>query len=294
MTARILKLIINHLSSFPSLESVGVEQHRMLLEKSAAMFPVDKTTNCKEFTIDSIPAALLTPEITEGQRTILYLHGGGFIAGSIKTHRDLAARLAKTSRADLLLINYRTAPEHRFPAALDDAFTAYQWLLKQSKSPKNIILAGDSAGGGLAVSLLVMLKNRGTPMPSAAVLISPWVDLLCKSQSQLLNQDKDPMLNPAMLDFAARLYAGKTSISDHLISPIHANLTGLCPMLIQTGTSEILHHDAVKFANRAKQAGVTAYLSIWKDMFHVWHYFARYLPQGRQALEEIGRFIQHH
>ncbi len=294
INAKVLSAVLKQILSRPSLESIGVEQYRVLLEKSAAMFKIDKTIDWEQVSVDSIPGVWLTPHDLIGSRVILYLHGGGFIAGSVNSHRDLASRIAKASNAKLLSINYRLAPEHKFPAGLYDAFDAYQWLLNKSISPKNIVVAGDSAGGGLALSLLLLIKNKGIAIPRCAIFLSPWVDLECRGESHLKNKDKDPMLTRDMLYSTRKFYAGDQNLSDPLISPINGDLNGLCPMLIHAGSCEVLEDDAVMLAKKAQQAGIEAELEIRDGMFHVWQYFSRYLPQGREAIEKIGDFIQQH
>ena len=161
----------------------------------------------------------------------------------------------------------------------------------QYQETHKISIAGDSAGAGLGLSLLSGLLTDGQPLPECAVLISPWIDLECKNSSHVKNREKDPMLNQSLLGESARLYTDK-ALSDPLISPINAEFTGICPVLIQTGEHEILSDDSKILAQKLKQAGATVQLEIWEDMFHVWHYFAKYLSEGRQAIDRIGQFIQ--
>ncbi len=300
MNPRILSIVIKQIQSRPSLESIGVKQYRALLEKSAAMFKIDKTIIYEQINVGSVQGAWLTPNNFTGRRIILYLHGGGFIAGSINSHRDLAARIAKASNAKLLIINYRLAPEHKFPVGLNDAFDTYKWLINKQILPKNIVIAGDSAGGGLALSLLLLIKQKGLAMPGCAVFLSPWIDLECRGKSHLKNKSKDPMLNHDMLWSTVKLYTGANkntnvvNLSDPLISPINGDLTGLCPMLIQAGSCEILEDDAVMLAEKAQNSGIENDLEIWEGMFHVWQYFARYLHEGQEAIEKIGTFIKNY
>ncbi len=291
ITSRVLSIVLKHISSRPSLESIGVQQYRALLEKSASMFKIDTTVHYEKVNLDSVQAAWITPPNFTDEKVVLYLHGGGFIAGSINSHRDLVTRIAKASRAKVLIIDYRLAPEHKFPAGLNDAFNSYKWLLNNKISPENIVVAGDSAGGGLALSLLLLIKEKGLAVPGAAVFLSPWVDLECRGKSHLKNKEKDPMLNHDMLFSTAKFYADNNKLSNPLISPLNGDLSGLCPMLIQAGSNEILKDDAVMLSDKAQQSGVDAKLEIWDGMFHVWHYFAKYLLEGRKAIERIGSFI---
>jgi acetyl esterase/lipase len=219
------------------------------------------------------------------------VHGGGFIAGSITSHKDLAARIAAAAGADVLIFNYRLAPEHPFPAGLSDVQTLYQWMVDTYASTHRISVAGDSAGAGLALSLVCDLAKHGHALPACAVLLSPWLDLACTNPSHTRNRKKDPMLSPAILKKTAHLYTDK-DLTHPLISPIHGNFQGLCPVLIQAGENEILLDDAIFLAEKLTLARVPVDIEIWPDMFHVWHYFARYLSEARKAIERIGSYIR--
>ena len=292
LNSRVLAIVLKQISSRPSLESIGVEQYRVILEKSASMFKIDETITYEQVNVDSVQGAWLTPKDFTDGKVVLYLHGGGFIAGSINSHRDLVTRIAKASDARVFIINYRLAPEHKFPAGLNDAFNSYKWLLNNRIAPQDIVVAGDSAGGGLALSLILLIKEKGLAMPGSAVFLSPWVDLECRGKSHLKNKERDPMLTHDMLFSTAMFYADNQDISNPLLSPINGDLSGLCPMLIQAGSHEVLEDDAVMLAEKAQQSGLDVKLEIWEGMFHVWHYFARYLSQGQEAIERIGSFIK--
>ncbi|MFH1154814.1 MAG: alpha/beta hydrolase [Pseudomonadota bacterium] len=295
MTSNVLSAIIRYMKKKPTLDSLGVQKYRTFLDTSAAMFKPDPAVLQEPVRIQAgtgtIEGLWLRPVSETAKRAILYLHGGGYVAGSIASHRDLAARIALAARTDVLVINYRLAPENPFPAGLDDALTAFQWLSAQGYVPTSIGIAGDSAGGGLALALLLKIRQHGLTMPGAAALISPWADLNCTGRSHQINRDKDPMLNQDLLESAARMYTNPSRYSDPLVSPLYGDLAGLCPVLIQAGTHEILQDDALALKNRAEKAGVTVRADIWEGMFHVWHYFARYLPQARQAISELGAFM---
>ncbi len=292
----ILTSILKFIKNRPlfDFDADGVTRHRLLLEKSAKMFKPVRSVNFTPVDINTVSAAWLSPEQPTGNRILLYIHGGGFNAGSINTHRDLASRIANTSGARVLIMNYRLAPEHKFPAGLEDIFNSYQWLLDQNILPESIGIAGDSAGGGLALSLLLMIKSHDLPMPSATALLSPWVDLSCSGHSLESNQDVDPMLNLSLLQSAANIYASSQALNDPLVSPLKGDFSGLCPMLIQIGTLEILQDDAIKLAKKAKESGVDVTLETWEGMFHVWHYFSKYLKQGKEAVNNIGTFFRTH
>ena len=217
--------------------------------------------------------------------------GGGYIAGSMVSHRDLASRIAMASNAKCLIFNYRLAPEHPFPEGLEDVKKVYQWLSDTFQSSQKISLVADSAGAGLALALLSILLKERYPLPACSVLISPWIDLECKNSSHMTNQDKDPMLSQRILQKTARLYTDR-DLSDPLISPINSDLSGISPVLIQAGEHEVLLDDSKILTKRLNRVGATVQLEIREGMFHVWHYFAKYLSEGREAIQQIGEFIK--
>lgn len=191
----------------------------------------------------------------------------------------------------MLGIGYRLAPEHPFPGALEDAMTAYHWLLHHPYPSSHILFAGDSAGGGLALSLCLQAKLEKAPLPAACICICPWVDLAMTGKSYETNKGKD-FLRPASLAFAAKMYCNGKDPKNPLISPYYGDLRGLPPLLIQTGESELLLDEAVAIAEKAKKSGVDTVLEKWPEMVHTWHLFARELPEGRDAIEEIGKFVK--
>ncbi len=225
---------------------------------------------------------------------ILYCHGGGYVVGSPRAYRGLAGRLATSAHCDVAMIDYRLAPEHPFPAAPDDAIAAYRALLERGIDATSIVLAGDSAGGNLALVTLLRARDRGLPSPRAAVLLSPWTDLTGSGASIRTNAKRDPMLPPHRIEEAARLYAPDTPLDHPDVSPLFADLGGLPPLSIHVGTTEILLDDSQRLAERARKQGVDAELKRWHRMPHVFPMFADVLPEGRQALAEIGRFIDDH
>lgn len=227
-------------------------------------------------------------------KAILYLHGGGFRIGSIVSHRDLAARIADASGCRVLAINYRLAPEHRFPAALDDALIAYQYLLKQGLHPVNIALAGDSAGGNLVLGAMLAARDRGLPLPAAGALMSPWTDLTASGASYQSRAEADPIHQRAMILVLARTYLGKDGdVSDPLASPLYADLTGLPPLLVQVGDRETVRDDSTELAVKAKAAGVDVELQVWDGMIHVFQMFPE-IPQAREAIASLAAFLRNH
>lgn len=228
------------------------------------------------------------------KRALLYLHGGAYVVGTSQGYRGLAAELARAARATVFAIDYRLAPEHPFPAAVDDAIAAYRGLLDQGFSPSGIAVAGDSAGGGLAIAALVALRDAGLPMPAAALTLSPWVDLGCSGGTITSKAAVDPSLTGEALRAMAAHYLQKAPANAALASPLHADLSGLPPLLIQVGSSEILLDDAVRLASVAGAAGVATRLDIWPEMVHVWHAFAFMLTAGRRAIADAGAFLDTH
>ncbi len=221
---------------------------------------------------------------------ILYCHGGGYLVGSSRAYRGMAARLATLTRCDVAVIDYRLAPEHTYPAAPDDALAAYHSLLSRMDA-SSIVIAGDSAGGNLALVTLLRARDRDLPLPSGAVLLSPWTDLTGSGASMRTNAKLDPMLPAQRIDDAARLYAPTAQLDSPDVSPLFGNFTGLPPLSIHVGTTEILLDDSQRLVARAKQHGVSAELECWHRMPHVFPMFADFLPEGRQALDDIGRFV---
>jgi acetyl esterase/lipase len=220
---------------------------------------------------------------------VLYMHGGGYVWGSVNSHRELVSRIARATKARVLNVGYRLAPEDPFPAALDDTVAAYRHLLRLGFSPGRIIVAGDSAGGGLTVATMVTLRETGEPLPAGGVCISPWADLEMKGDSAQPDATDDPMCRVIDLLEMGELYAGADA-GNPLASPVHADLKGLPPLLIQAGTTEILWSDATRIAERAAAAGVRVTLEPWEGMVHVWHLFG--VPESAAAIESIGRFSE--
>ena len=294
MVSKEMKLIINQLKAVKNLqENFSVKLFRKGLDQLSSLTRIPKDVKHEIVDAGGISAEWISTQEVNDQKVVLYLHGGGYIAGSIKTHRDLAGRIARASKARVLLIDYRLAPENPFPAALEDSFKAYKWIIFSDKiSPKNIIIAGDSAGGGLTLALLIKLRNEDIQLPAGAVCLSPWTDLACTGESFKTKADLDPFLTPKLIKITRDYYLEKKDYMNPLASPLYANLKGLPPLLIQVGTFEILFEDSKRLAERAKSMGVDVELDIWEDVIHVFQAFAAFLPEGQQAIEKIGHFIQ--
>jgi epsilon-lactone hydrolase len=268
-----------------------IEQMRERLDKMGTRLRLPRQTEIEQIEVAGLPAEWITPPAYD-ERIILYLHGGAYSVGSCASHRGIAAHIARASRARVLLPEYRLAPEHPFPAALDDSVAVYRELLADGMTPESIVLAGDSAGGGLALSSMVTIRDRGEPLPAAAVLLSPWTDLAATGESLQACADRDPWLRPDRVAPTAARYYGNTDPNDPRVSPLYADLHGLPPLLIQVGDHEILLSDSTRLAERAEDAGVDVTLEVWEGMWHVWHAMVRLVPESQQAIDRIGSFVQ--
>ncbi|MFX1451740.1 MAG: alpha/beta hydrolase [Promethearchaeota archaeon] len=288
------KRILELIKSTKVDKDATVEEKRNALEKMASLVRLPRDLRFKPEQVGHIPAEWVITPVSMDDRVILYLHGGGYVIGSIKTHREMVGRIARASEARGFLINYRLAPEHKFPAAVEDSTLAYRWLLNEGFTPDRIVIAGDSAGGGLTVATLVALRDQGEPLPAAAVCLSPWIDLEGLGESIKTKAGIDPLFDWNGVVENAKLYLGDTDPRNPLAAPLYADLIGLPPMLIQVGTCEILLDDSIRLAERAKEAGVNVILEPWEEMIHVFQCFGYYLPEAQEAVEHIGDFILQH
>jgi len=292
MSQQQLQQIILMLKAQPIAGRPTVQETRANFEQMAGMFPVAADVKCEPVNAGGIKSEWVTAPDADAGRAVLYLHGGGYVIGSINTHRDLAARISRAAKARVLLIDYRLAPEHPFPAAVEDSVAAYRWMLAQGLKPSRISVAGDSAGGGLTVATLVAIRDAKLATPGAAVCLSPWVDLEGVGDSMKSKASVDPMVQrDGLLEMAQHYLAGKDARSP-LAAPLYADLAGLPPTLIQVGTAETLLDDSTRIAERARKAGVKVTLEPWENMIHVFQVFAPMLDEGQQAIEKIGEFIR--
>jgi acetyl esterase/lipase len=243
---------------------------------------------------NGVPSEWITAPGADEGRVVLYFHGGGFVFGSMRTHRVMLAHLSRAAKARVLGLDYRLAPENPFPAPIEDALAAYRWLLDQGIDPKKITLAGDSAGGGLVLSALVAIRYAGLPMPAAGIPISAWTDMEATGESMTTNAEADTWVDRDGLLNIAKVYLNGKDPRAPLASPLHADLRGLPPLLMQVGGVEVLLDDTTALAERAKEAGVSVEVEVWDDMPHVWHTFAPILPEGEKAIDRIGEFILQH
>ena len=235
----------------------------------------------------------LYPKAARRDKILYYLHGGAYVLGSRRTHRKLAGHMAKAAGIAAVLPEYRLAPEHPFPAAIEDAVAVYKALLEAGHGPGDIVIAGDSAGGGLTVATLLSLRHAGVPLPAAAVLLSPFLDVTGSGESMKTRADKDPWFDPDDIHVVARYYSpDESQWTNPLVSPVFANVAGLPPMLIQVGDAEILLSDSTRMADHLREEGVDVELEVWPELWHVFQLFVGKMPESRVAIGKIGEYIR--
>lgn len=271
---------------------LNLDEVRAGASKSSKMMGrVPKGLTVAPVSLGDRPAEWIEPERATRDKVILYFRGGGYVLGSIQMHRAIVGKFVKRTGMPALLFEYRNAPEHPYPAALEDAIAAYEWLLDQGVKPQNIVFAGDSAGGGLLLATLLRLKDEGKPLPGGAAALSPWIDLACTGES--LERNAHRCLAPANSWLACRKhYAGENDLTLPYISPLYGDLSGLPPLYISAGGHETLLSDSMRFAEKAHEAGVDATLSIGEGLFHCYPACAPIIPEATQALTAICDFLK--
>jgi monoterpene epsilon-lactone hydrolase len=269
-----------------------LSERRARLDALGAQFPLPPDMRVESAQANGVAAEWTVSPEADPHRVMLFLHGGGYISGSIASHRAMVAEAGRQAGARTLALGYRLAPEHRFPAALEDALSGYRFLLASGIQPSNIIIAGDSAGGGLTIATMISLRDAGLPLPARAWCISPWVDLEMTGASIAGKADVDPMIQEDYLRDLASAYLGGADPRNPLVSPLRADLRGLPPLLIQVGSAETLLDDAVRLAGAAGAADVAVTLEVYPEMIHVWPLFHQQLAAGRRALAAAGRFMR--
>jgi monoterpene epsilon-lactone hydrolase len=285
-----LQMAIDAMKALQKSPPPTLMEMRAAFEQNAV--PPQPDVQREAISANGVPAQWLTAPGAAADRVVLYLHGGGYVLGSIKTHADLMGRISRAAQARVLALDYRLAPEHPFPAAVEDAVAGYRCLLENQFKPNRIVVAGDSAGGGLTVAALLAIRDAALPVPAAGVCMSPWVDLEMKGESMKTRAQADPVVQREGLIGMAQAYLAGKDARTPLASSLHAELRGLPPLLIQVGDAETLLDDSTRLAEKARAAGVQVKLEVWPEMVHVWQLFASFLPEGQQAVDAIGLFIR--
>jgi acetyl esterase/lipase len=272
------------------LESMTLAERRAVGEAVAPRPPAGTLVEAVD--AGGVPAEWVVAAGVAGERTVLYLHGGAYQMGSPATLRHMIALLSAAAQARVLSVGYRLAPEHPFPAAVDDAAAAYRWLLGAGTDPRAVAFAGDSAGGGLALGTLVALRDAGAPRPAAVAALSPWTDLALTGESLVTRAAADVMIKPGSMAETAGIYLSGQDPRHPYASPLYADLRGLPPLLLHVGDAEVLLDDSTRLAARARAAGVEVTLEVWDEMPHVWHAFTGLLPEADQAIGRVGSWLR--
>lgn len=272
--------------------SLAIEQRRAASDALGDIFPLAADVRVEPVSAHGVPAEWTFTRVARSGEVILYLHGGGYVWGSLKSHRHLVSELGRAATMRTLALDYRRAPESPFPQALEDAVSGYRFLLDSGFKPRQIAVAGDSAGAGLAVALLVRLKELGVPQPAGALLLSPWVDMTATADSYRRNAKRDPVLDREIIRFLAEQYLGKRPRETPLASPVFADLGDIAPLTIFVGATEALLDDALALTRAAGLADVSVRLEIWPKMFHIWPNYHQVLAQGRQGVARAGKLLR--
>ena len=272
---------------------VGWSERRQRIDEVGSAWPVAEDVRLEEVDLDGVPGEWSIVPGSDAARVLMFFHGGGYCSGSIVSHRRMVTEAGRAARMRTLAVAYRLAPEHPYPAAHEDAMTAWRFLRDQEIPARNIVVGGDSAGGNLTITLINRLRSMGEEQPACAWLASPWTDLTMSGASLATKDAVDPLIHKAYLEELASAYVpAPVDRKDPLISPLFADLHGFPPTLIQVGSEETLLDDAVRFARAAGSAEVNVTLQIWPHMIHAWPMWNAKLEDGRQALLQVGQFIR--
>ena len=290
----IVKMLRAGTSLSPSPDgSTDIEALRQGMEAMVGAIPAPEGVRYQPLEAAGVSAEWVDADASDATKVLLYLHGGGYVIGSISTHRGLVGRIVQASGIRGLSVDYRLGPEHPFPAAVEDAAAVYRFLLAEGIEPSNIAIGGDSAGGGLTFATLLALKDAGDPLPGAAIALSPWVDLEGLGESMQTKADADPMVTRDGLLMMAGLYLDGADPRHPHAAPLYGDLSGLPPILVQVGTAETLLDDSIRITERARDAGVAIELQQFEDLVHVFQAFAP-VPEALDAIEKLGAFLKRH
>ena len=287
---KVLKNIIETKRKNPYTENKTIDQLRKETETAGSLIPLPKNIKYKKVIAGNVNAEWITCGEINENKIFMFMHGGGYYRGSVASSRATVARISAEAKVKCLSLEYRLAPENPFPAAIDDAYSAYEWLINEGISPKQIIVSGQSAGGGLCLALLLKIKENNIPQPLGAVALSPWTDLSQSGKTMIKNEKIDPVISKKYLDRFAKLYFPDLKNMSYLASPIIGELSGLPDLLIQVGSAETMLDDSRRFFKKAKEAKVNVKIEIWKDMFHGWHGSAHILNDAKDSIKSIARF----
>ncbi|MEO1201950.1 MAG: alpha/beta hydrolase [Pseudomonadota bacterium] len=292
LPARIVRAVTSVYFDLIDAERVNVGRSRRRLDTLGRLIPPARGVEISKAPMAGLSVEWLIPAGATGDKVLLYLHGGAYVLGSAHSHRHMVSYLARAGNVAALMPEYRLAPEHPFPAAIEDAVRVFDALLADGYAPDNILIGGDSAGGGLAVATMLKLKEEGKPMPGAAFLLSPWLDLSASGETMQSRADHDPWFNAADIPIVARYYCGDEDVTDPLVSPVYADVAGLPPVHIQVGNDEILLSDATRLADKLKDAGGEVDIEVFDEMWHVFQAFLLVVPESREAIDRLGRAIR--
>jgi epsilon-lactone hydrolase len=291
--ARILRRVVRYMNRERGGPPRPFAVQRAEMERAARLALRPRGTVARPVDAGGVPAEWVSVPNSRPDQVMVYLHGGSYSIGSSRTHRALAAQIARAAGLRALVLDYRLAPEHIFPAPVEDATAAYRWLLAQGIAPERAVIAGDSAGGGLTLAAALALRDAGDPLPAALVCISPWTDLAATGASVKTRAQLDPEIAADAIAPAGLRYVGPGGDPRApLASPLYADLRGLPPTLIQVGDHEVLLDDSTRLAERARAAGVAVTLEVWPEMWHVFEAMAGYLPEADRAIAQIGSFMR--
>ena len=297
MASAELTKVLELMGQRPLNSNATLEEMRAGME--AGSFPATEAATVTSVDANGVPGEWVTVPESDGNRRLLYVHGGGYVMGSPVTHRRLCEGIARAGGCAVLNLDYRMAPEHVFPAAVEDAMAGLQFMQENGPdgpgAAESVFVGGDSAGGGLMLATLVAAREQGVAMPDGGVGISVWSDLAITGESIQTRSGTDPLITDAsMVTNMAAMYLGGADAKTPLASPLYADYAGLPPLILQVGDHEVLLSDTTRVAERAREAGVEVTEEVWDEMFHVWHAFAPMLPEGQQAIDRIGEFINQH
>ena len=294
LRARLIRSLTSRYIRKINLADADIGKMRKRLDQLGKLTRAARSVSVEEDKLYGLKVEWYRPEKARSGKILLYLHGGAFVLGSCDSHRKLVTQVACAGRIDAVLPEYRLAPEHPYPAGLQDCVGVYRALLDYGYNPKNIVVAGDSAGGGLTMSLMLKLRHSGVPLPGAAVLISPFLDLTASGESVTTRAAQEPWFRADDIHVVIKYYCPDEDLEDPLVSPVFANVSGLPPTLVQVGDDEILLSDSTRIAENMKAADVDADLQVFPEMWHVFQLFVGKMPESRVAVDKIGEFLRQH